>query len=171
MSAVSSTRERLSTQVEVFKATYAKNVTWDAVLADAEKWYPIATSFANTSKDIGNITASLRNEADDNALALLELRALARTQTGTLSAEQRETAVNKLTAPILWLLSTSEPVLARQEFINKLPTPGDALTGLADTLGNTLAALLKPLTPYLITLVVLAIIGAIVYFLLLRKAV
>lgn len=115
-------------KVMQIQTAYRSPVMWSQVALDAAAKYKLAASFQTEALKLNNISSTLRSESVDIALDLHELRYAAMNQppTAFLPSEMVQSTVDKLCAPLLWLLRTGMPVLARQELI------GQVASGLAN---------------------------------------
>ena len=109
-------------KVMEIQARYRMPVMWVTVADDTLAQYKLAASFQTEARRLNNISADLKRESVDIALDLHELRyaAMNYPATGYLPSELVQNVVDKLCAPLLWLVRTGEPVLVRQELIHQV---------------------------------------------------
>jgi len=103
---------------EKLRASYSGGpYTVAHVLADVEKWWGIASKFAADAPTMNAITPVRIKQARDNALNLLEARAMLklRRPEEIVDAKDGRVYLEAMTAPIDWLIATGSPVLANRE--------------------------------------------------------
>lgn len=108
------------------------------VLADVDKWWKIATKFANDAPTMNAITPARVKAAKDNALNLLEARAQLqiRKPAEIVDVKDGRVYLDAMVAPIDWLIATGSPVLAnREESWSTLKTAAVVAGGIAAIYG------------------------------------
>lgn len=87
------------------------------VLADVDKWWGIATKFANDAPSMNAITPARVKQAQYNALNLMEARAQLkiRKPAEIVDAKDGRVYLEAMVAPIDWLIATGSPVLKNRE--------------------------------------------------------
>jgi hypothetical protein len=88
------------------------------VLADVDRWWKIATQFANEAKDVSSMSPANAKRAMDNAVNLLEARAelkLRVPQALSVTGDEARHYAGLMVAPIEWLVDVGDPVLRKVE--------------------------------------------------------
>jgi hypothetical protein len=87
------------------------------VLADVDKWWKIASRYADEAPSMSSMPAVRLKEAKDNALNLLEARAQLKIRKPTEIVEPAAGRVylDAMTAPIDWLIAVGTPAIKGRE--------------------------------------------------------
>ena len=101
---------------EGIRKRFLDGETWGNCAIEADRLWHAATRFQTESLKLRTITKDQRNAAEDNALALLELRhqALAMPSGVIIPTEERINVANALVAPYYRLAEVGSPILYRQ---------------------------------------------------------
>lgn len=117
-------REQMQAAKEKLRASYAGPgpYTVARVLADVDKWWRIASQYADEAPSVSAMPAVRVKEAKTNALNLLEARAQLRTRKPEEIVEAKDGRVylDAMVAPIDWLIASGAPVLKDKEQSNSM---------------------------------------------------
>lgn len=113
-------REQMEASAKILRAKYGGDGPFQVarVLADVDRWWRIATQFANEATQVSSMTAANAKRAKDNALNLLEARGELRLRVPTamsVTSEEAQRFVDLMVAPITWLVDVGDPVLKNVE--------------------------------------------------------
>lgn len=133
-------------KADALKGKYATPQTYATLREDAAHWEGVAKEFASQAGKISNIDDNKIDEAESNYKKLSDLRGFADIEVAAgrgqnfISSIINRITVERLTAPIYWLISVGTPVVERQIAFQEAATavtkaPKAGLDWLLDLLG------------------------------------